>query len=600
MKSLGYVVPRTGISSICADVLIEKIYAFWVNTVTKTYGTDKDYNQEWSFDPIVAGEAAAPEIILAKWLERSHSLDPKISACLAEAIVVLEDMRGQVANLSDSVRRFVTLTRQIEMAADLPQLLETRRSVVRMTIGDSQTTFSFDGFPEASSAAETALAVFIYSRAHSENRAVTIEELLWIKLVEKRLDEGAHLIYTPVPYERPGFRTHQTSMAVTDPGFGHMLFTTVQPAFLDGVTVHLEHLERGISIPRSHVEPYRMVMPRMVGRVALRVAEMAPMSAYIGRPIFENSDFEASFLKTLHTFSAACNYFFSCGVTECKIALENMSAMQMIRFLRALHANTTPRKGQVIAAAFCVNVPILDDRQNEKIKIDEPYAVGQMAIEIAVAGFAQKVTWDGSSDRYPSECIITQLGFEKSLSLVHHAHEQGLLTYFSAGFRLKDVETSVFTGVDGVGIGGAQVLRYMDRTTGNHGPFQAENLTKVLYLRNKAETTSRGRGARLLAMLDQLSHEKRLLHSDLDIKRKRLFVALCDPDDNEIWVVLKDIYTSLAVQFPYVMEVHEALHSAGTPEHKGERPAVPEIHLALPGNMAPSLLLGAERPSIYA
>ena len=37
------------------------------------------------------------------------------------------------------------------------------------------------------------------------------------------------------------------------------------------------------------------------------------------------------------------------------------------------------------------------------------------------------MTWDGASDTYPSECIMYQLSHEDALTLVHEAHERGVL-----------------------------------------------------------------------------------------------------------------------------------------------------------------------------
>ena len=57
------------------------------------------------------------------------------------------------------------------------------------------------------------------------------------------------------------------------------------------------------------------------------------------------------------------------------------------------------------------------------------------------------------------------------MKLLHEAHSVGLTAYFSAGFKFENIKDAVFTGVDGIGIGGAQVLRYMDHDTGMHGPY---------------------------------------------------------------------------------------------------------------------------------
>jgi len=87
---------------------------------------------------------------------------------------------------------------------------------------------------------------------------------------------------------------------------------------------------------------------------------------------------------------------------------------------------------------------------------------------------------------------MEQLGFRDALELVHRAHSVGLVTYMSAGFKFHNIQDAVLSGVDGIGtsimqmyylegapltcyyhpgIGGAQILRYMDSISGMHGPY---------------------------------------------------------------------------------------------------------------------------------
>ncbi len=69
---------------------------------------------------------------------------------------------------------------------------------------------------------------------------------------------------------------------------------------------------------------------------------------------------------------------------------------------------------------------------------------------------------------------ILQLEVANALELVHLAHQAGLVTYMSAGFKLGQghIDGAVYSGIDGIGIGGAQVLRYMDAKTGHQGPCE--------------------------------------------------------------------------------------------------------------------------------
>jgi hypothetical protein len=136
------------------------------------------------------------------------------------------------------------------------------------------------------------------------------------------------------------------------------------------------------------------------------------------------------------------------------------------------------------------------------------------------------VTWDGSADTYPSIPVMEQISHATAVELVHRAHERGLLTYFSAGFRLPQIAAAVYAGVDGVGIGGAQILRYMDSDTGFHGPFQPENIPAILAARDEAASSPLGRAAALLARLDWLSSQGKLTDAQ-EQQREELFQALC-------------------------------------------------------------------------
>jgi uncharacterized protein (UPF0264 family) len=276
-------------------------------------------------------------------------------------------------------------------------------------------------------------------------------------------------------------------MSVTDPGEGHLDGTLRDSRYLDGVIVHIEHLERGAHQDRDAVEPYRIPFPHMVGRVRLALGDDAPSSSYVGRPVFETNA-EAGMLKTVHTVAAACSELFAEGLTECKIAIEGITATQAIQFMRALSAAVRrDRFSQVLSAAFNLNTAIPDDRPAGLTRepVSPRFAAGLLGIELALAGGFDKVTWDGTGDSYPSGCVLEQISASEALTLVHLAHEAGLLTYFSAGFRFQHLPRAVETGVDGVGVGGAQILRYMDKATGHHGPFVPENIGCILATRRR-------------------------------------------------------------------------------------------------------------------
>lgn len=345
-------------------------------------------------------------------------------------------------------------------------------------------------------------------------RPLSREEVIAVRCAYSLLDAGARGDMGFQIWGASGFRKRQTYMSVTDPGEGHIWGTTADNANLDGTIVHIEHLERGRNEDRESLEPYRIPAIRTVSRVRLHVGQDAPISSYVGRPMFEG-DVDDSMLKTVHTLAASCSALFAEGLAECKIAIERMTARQAVDFMRALAVNVRrdPHR-QILSAAFNLNTPLLDDRPEtlarnggRPVEVTDRYEVGRLGIELTVAGWFDKVTWDGTANSYPSNCVIEQIPHSQAQALVHHAHEVGLLTYFSAGFRFHHLPKVVWIGTDGVGVGGAQILRYMDKETGNHGPFLEENIGRLLDIRNDAAASLPGRAGVVLARLDRMYFE---------------------------------------------------------------------------------------------
>ncbi|MGO1851899.1 MAG: hypothetical protein ACTH0V_00635 [Microbacteriaceae bacterium] len=372
-------------------------------------------------------------------------------------------------------------------------------------------------------------ALIDYRRERRESLAVA--ERIAVRVAYALLDAGARVADMHPHWGTSGFRDIQTYASITDPGEGHLDGTCTVPERLRGVIVHVEHLERGVDRSREALEPYRIPSPRTVARVRLHAGRAAPTSSYIGRPLIDGTA-DDSLIKTTRTFAAAASALLADGLAEVKFSVERLTAVQAIGLLSALAREVRrDRHTQVLAAAFPINTPIIDDRpatvaeHGEPVQLTDREAIGLLGIDITEAAGFDKVTWDGTADTYPSQCIIDQLGAPAALALVHRAHERGLLTYFSAGFRFGNIPDAVATAVDGIGIGGAQILRLMDKTTGNHGPFLHDNIEEILAVRDRAAGTLRGRCARLLARLDRLFFEGALSH-DTDVQRQALFTAL--------------------------------------------------------------------------
>ncbi len=214
--------------------------------------------------------------------------------------------------------------------------------------------------------------------------------------------------------------------------------------------------------------------------------------------------------------------------------------------MRLIGSELTRNPYQIVSSAWNINSKIEDDfnfdtsdyRKNLKMNLNfkrknegqklltDRFEIAKKAILYTKLGGFDKVTWDGASDVYPSQCIIPfQLTFEQGLTLVHLAHSVGLLTYFSAGFGLDEIKCGVLTGIDGIGIGGAQILRYIDSNTGYQDWFNQENIDAILYKRDEAEKSLCGRGIKMLCRLDTMYFEGSITHEE-NLKRLELYEML--------------------------------------------------------------------------
>lgn len=352
-----------------------------------------------------------------------------------------------------------------------------------------------------------------------------------------------------------GFRHYQTSLSLADPGEGHNLVTCLDALLLAGTIVHVEHIDRGKEIDREVVEAYRLPAPLNAARVRLQIGTAVPCTAYIGRTPFENGArpdpatyvqvacvFEEDLLKAAHMTASACSVMFANGIADCKIAMERMTASQLVRFMAAVAGNVSrDRSRQFFSAAFNLNVPVLDDRVEGRPRwIGAKFEIARLAIEIASAGGFEKVTWDGASNLATSEAIILSFSDAQWLDLIHSAHERGLETYVSAGMDKQHMPACVYSGVDGVGIGTSLHYRKQD-ANGKYimGELKRDAILEVLQVRDSAAATARGRGAGALAMLDRL-HFERILPPESDALRASLFAALSVevPPDEAIEAIL--------------------------------------------------------------
>ncbi|KAH3742731.1 ribose 5-phosphate isomerase, type A [Pelomyxa schiedti] len=363
------------------------------------------------------------------------------------------------------------------------------------------------------------------AKLQSQSRAPTTTELYALHYGYTMIGSGVALPRCFRPLGLPGRRPRaQTYVALTDPGSDHLKITCQ-------VRVHLMY---SVSV-RMHV------------------ADEAPCLVFIGRPPFEclglgyrrgfselaehystiskdhshsgdqNYFFEAERLKAVHKTGAACTAMFMDGVAECKIAVENMTENQAIRFLKALGANVARNEStQVLSAAFNLFQPIYSESQGRKLQ--EPMDIARLGIKIAAEGGFDKVTRDGARSEVPSIPVSKTLDFGKMLTLAHEAHRAGLITYVSAGMTKETIHIPVEAGMDGVGIG--VDLHYMapDKSLGALCPSK---IKEILEHRNRAQEMLMGRAARLLAYLDYKVYEGTNTSAEYQLSEALFKAMLC-------------------------------------------------------------------------
>ncbi|XP_033750726.1 uncharacterized protein LOC117334967 [Pecten maximus] len=362
----------------------------------------------------------------------------------------------------------------------------------------------------------------------NEERQPTPTEYLGFQLAYYGLSNGALVRQDNARcLGTPGFRPYtQTYMSLTDPGDGHVLGTTKSNDWMKGAIVHVEHLERPRHLPREKIESYRIPSILDFSKVRLHVGTQAPTTYFVGRRIKDSGNFSEDFLKLVNITAASATAAFYQGAAECKVSMEGLSTAQAVQYMQALRGQIQRNRKQFLSAAWNLNQVITDDfEQGEPKVLKDRMSIALRAIEITYQGGFNKITWDGASDTYPSKCIMYQFTVPEALTVVHEAHMRGLVTYFSAGFKFNEIKLAVYAGVDGIGIGGAQVLRFMDSQTGMHGPYMEENIPKILKSRDEASKSVQGRAVHLLARLDTMYFEGSI-SANQDRLRCELFTAL--------------------------------------------------------------------------
>jgi hypothetical protein len=348
-----------------------------------------------------------------------------------------------------------------------------------------------------------------------------------VETAYRMVDEGVRLPSNYQSIRSDHLRPTHTYLSFADPGDGHIEVTSRDEELLHGTICHVEYIDRDNVDQKSIVEPYRLPAVRIAGRVRMHVGSAAPCTAFIGRPVFEANDFRLSLLKTGHIIASVCSAMFAHGIADCKIAMDGMTAGEMVEFMRVVAGNVIrDRARQRLSAAFNVTAPmIVDDffTKGQSRNVEGPYRQAEFAIRVVRAGYFNKVAWDGASDERPSVPIVGRLKRSELHSLIHEAHEHGLETYISAGITSREMRHAVMLGVGGVGVG----TSLHHRTRDSIGEIDADKVREILKASSAAATTPIARAARELALLDWRHAEGSLTRND-EATRSALFQRLGD------------------------------------------------------------------------
>jgi hypothetical protein len=358
------------------------------------------------------------------------------------------------------------------------------------------------------------------------SRDFSPEDELALEQAYRLLDRGVRLPRNFLPILHSPDRTYPTYLSFADPGEGHLAVTVRDASLLEGLIVHVEYIDRDNVENKELVEAYRLPAVRNAARVRLHVGSAAPVTAFIGRPVFEGNNYDLGLLKAGHTMASVCSAMFSHGVADCKIAMDYMSARQAVDFMHVVAGNVVRNPvTQRLSAAFNINNPIVNDlgSRGAAPTVSDRFAIAELAVRLTAKGRFNKVAWDGASNG-PSEPIVgTQLTRTQLLTVVHAAHERGLETYISAGMDGGHMRDAVCIGVGGVGIG--TKLHFRDEVTKAIGEIDPKKVRDALDIRKKAAASAEGLAAAQLARLDWRYFE-RTLPPNANAIRSQLFEAI--------------------------------------------------------------------------
>lgn len=451
--------------------------------------------------------------------ERVAAQYPQLAQELNTAAPILEQLEnaGSAYRLLDAYEQLLALEEaalpeQARHAADVFHITADSRHIY-MAVDSTR----LDGHPSLAESVERdvnqirfmASVCALLEDLRIEHRPATNDETVAIAFAYDLLRQGA---VVPSAYQSigvSGFREFQTCLSLADPGEGHIKVTSQDPRLLRGLFVHVEHIDRDEEFDTELVEPYRLPAAVNAAKVRLHVGSHAPVTAFIGRPVFESRNVHRDMLKSVHMTASACTAMYRNGIADCKISIERMTATEAIVFMRAVVGNVLrDRNRQFLSAAFRINFPIVDDRpetveeHGTPVTLSDRLEIARLGVQLARAGGFDKVAWDGSSNVVPSIPIMEQLPLGQWVELSHMAHSAGLECYVSAGCVAHHMRDATYAAIDGVGVGTS--LHYIDPGTKLMGALRPEAIMEALQVRDDAARDPFGQLSRLLARMDRI------------------------------------------------------------------------------------------------
>ena len=452
-------------------------------------------------------------------LERVAASYPQLAGVLAAAVPILDRLESATSAylLLDAYEQLLALEdaalpEQAHHSADMFHITADSRRIymsVNNSYLDTHAALAESVERDIGHVHFMASVCALMEDLRESRRPATNDESVALALAYDLLRQGAAV---PSAYQSigvSGFREFQTNLSLADPGEGHIKVTSQDTRLLRGLVVHVEHIDRDEEFDTELVEPYRLPAAVNAAKVRLNVGSHAPVTAFIGRPVFESRNVKRDMLKSVHMTASACTAMYRNGIADCKISIERMTATEAVTFMRAVVGNVLrDRNRQFLSAAFRINFPFVDDRPDTvarhggPVTLTDRMEIARRGVKIARDGGFDKVAWDGSSNEVPSIPIMEQLPLGQWVELAHLAHEAGLECYVSAGCVAKHMRDATFAAIDGVGVGTS--LHYIDQATKLMGALRPESIMEALQVRDDAAREPFAQCSRLLARMDRM------------------------------------------------------------------------------------------------